>query len=423
MPPLAMWAGIECTVNRVGDRYFDQVSRSGHHDRESDVDLLAGLGVRTLRYPVLWERTAPDELAGPDWAWADRRLARLRELGVDVIAGLVHHGSGPRSTSLLDREFPLKLSRYAARVAARYPWLTSFTPVNEPLTTARFSGLYGLWYPHGRDDAVFARCLITQCKAIAMSMQAIRRVTPNARLVTTEDLSATHAAPRLRYQAEFENERRWLSLDLLCGRVTRRHALWGWLVGAGIAASELDWFLDQPTPPDVVGCNYYVTSERYLDDRIELWPTHEHGGNGRDRYADVAAVRACETVGPSALLAACYRRFGIPVAITEAHLGCTREDQLRWLTWIHDQVCAARRGGVPVVALTVWAAFGSYDWSSLVTRDEGSYEPGMFDVRGASPRPTALAAWVREIAAGRRPHHPVLAGRGWWERVERKVSA
>ena len=26
----------------------------------------------------------------------------------------------------------------------RYPWIDAYTPVNEPLTTARFSGLYGI---------------------------------------------------------------------------------------------------------------------------------------------------------------------------------------------------------------------------------------------------------------------------------------
>ena len=25
-PPLEMWGGVECTVNRVGDRWFDQLA-------------------------------------------------------------------------------------------------------------------------------------------------------------------------------------------------------------------------------------------------------------------------------------------------------------------------------------------------------------------------------------------------------------
>src|SRR3954467_4088079 len=111
--PLEIWGGIECTVNRVGDDYFHQLERCGHHDRISDLDLIAELGVRTLRYPLLWERTAPGDIKDADWSWADARLARLRELGINPVAGLLHHGSGPAHTSLVDREFPQKLAAYA----------------------------------------------------------------------------------------------------------------------------------------------------------------------------------------------------------------------------------------------------------------------------------------------------------------------
>ena len=104
--PLALWAGVECTFNRVGDVYFDQCRFSGHDDRPEDLDLLADLGIKTLRYPVLWERHAPHALDACDFSWADDRLARLRARGVRPIAGLVHHGSGPRYTSLDDPAFP-----------------------------------------------------------------------------------------------------------------------------------------------------------------------------------------------------------------------------------------------------------------------------------------------------------------------------
>jgi dTDP-4-dehydrorhamnose reductase len=411
-----MWAGIECTVNRVGDRYFDQLARSGHDEREDDLDRIASLGVTSVRYPVLWERTAPAAPADANWSWADARLARLRTLGVSPIIGLVHHGSGPPDTSLVDEGFPDRLASYAGAVAARYPWVTRFTPVNEPLTTARFSGLYGHWYPHGRDDLTFARCLIVQCKATALAMQAIRAVTADAQLVFTEDLGFTHSVPRLRYQAEFENLRRWLSLDLVSGRVDRHHPLRGWLRHLGVHDAALDWFVAHPCPPDVIGCNYYVTSERYLDDDLASWPPSSHGGNARERYADVEAVRACGLAGIERLLHEVHRRFGAPIAITEAHLGCSREQQLRWLLEIHTAAGRARAAGVPVQAVTAWAVFGSFNWHCLVTRDEAVYEPGVFDLRGPAPRPTALAQLVRDLAAGRRPEHPALAGPGWWDR-------
>src|SRR5205085_1380981 len=166
-----------------------------------------------LRYPVLWERE-------PQWEWADERLGRLRELGVRPLVGLVHHGSGPRHTSLLDPAFPEKLAAYARRVAERYPWVEDWTPVNEPLTTARFSCLYGFWYPHRRDALSFARALLNQVRAVVLAMRAIREVVPGARLVQTDDLGKTHATPPLAYQAEHENGRRFATWDLLCGRRT-----------------------------------------------------------------------------------------------------------------------------------------------------------------------------------------------------------
>jgi len=410
-----VWAGIECTVNRVGDRTFDQLARSGHDRRDGDLGLIASLGVTTVRYPVLWERTAPDALAAADWRWSDARLVELRKLGIQVIAGLVHHGSGPAHTSLVDPEFPHQLARYAGAVAARYPWLEAYTPVNEPLTTARFAGLYGHWYPHGCEDRVFMRCLLTQCKATVLAMRAIREVTPRARLVFTEDLGLTRSTPMLRYQAEFENVRRWLSFDLVCGRVDSRHPLRDWLVSAGATEYELDGFAANPCPPDLIGCNYYVTSERYLDHQLASWPPESHGGNHHHRYADVAAVQACGLVGIERLLHDVYDRFALPIAITEVHLGCTREQQLRWLVDVHAGATRARAEGVDVRAVTAWSLFGSYNWNSLVTRDDGTYEPGVFDVRGPAPRPTALAQLVRELAAGRQPTHPALRGPGWWD--------
>ena len=47
-PPLELWAGVECTLNRVGDHYFDQLALSGHESRLTDLDLFAALGVLAL---------------------------------------------------------------------------------------------------------------------------------------------------------------------------------------------------------------------------------------------------------------------------------------------------------------------------------------------------------------------------------------
>jgi dTDP-4-dehydrorhamnose reductase len=417
MARVELWAGPECTFNRVGGRFHDQIARSGFAERLDDLDRLASLGITRMRFPLVWERTEPSE-GHFDWGWADPRIARLKELGVAPIAGLLHHGSGPRWTDLLDPAFAQRLARYARKVAERYPHIDAWTPVNEPLTTARFSGLYGIWYPHKADDTSFVRALLNQVRGTVLAMRAIREVNPRALLVQTEDLGFTSSAACLKYQADFENLRRWLAFDLLAGRVTRSHGLWRYLRRFGASEDELRALQDEPCPADIVGINSYVTSERYLDDRTELYPPQLVGGNGQDLYADIETVRVSgEFIGGfEARLREACERYGRPTAMTEVHIGCSREEQLRWLhqAWVAAE--KLRGEGHDVCAVTCWAAFGSYDWNSLVTRPEGHYEPGLWDVRSTPPRPTAIVKLARQLAGGKAPDHPALDAPGWWWR-------
>jgi dTDP-4-dehydrorhamnose reductase len=419
--PLELWGGLECTVNRVRDDYFSQLDKNGHAGRADDIARFAALGIRAIRYPVLWERTAPEGLASADWSWPDERLAALKGAGITPIAGLVHHGSGPRHTSLVDPSFPEQLAEYAGAVAARYPWLEYYTPVNEPCTTARFAGLYGLWYPHGRDDRTFVQALLVQCRAVVLSMRAIRLVNPNARLVQTDDLGKTYSTPEMAHVADFYNERRWLAWDLLCGTVGPGHKLWSYLTATGIDEAEFLWFRDNRCPPDVIGVNYYVTSERWLDHRAERYPEHHRGITDGVACADIEAARvlATPTPGIAPLLSETWDRYRLPLAITEAHIDSNREDQLRWLLEVWEAAQQSRQNGVDIRAVTVWALLGSFDWNSLVTQCRGYYEPGPFDVRSPQPRPTALALMMAELATGGPLSHPVLRGQGWWRRPGR----
>jgi dTDP-4-dehydrorhamnose reductase len=424
-PPLELWGGVECTVNRVGQQFLRQLDCNGHRRRLSDLERFADLGLRTLRFPILWEELAPDSLESIAWSAVDAQLQKLRELGIKPIAGLVHHGSGPRYTSLLDPQFPEKLALFAGEVARRYPWIDAFTPVNEPLTTARFSGLYGHWYPHGRDGSTFARTLLNQCRGVVESMRAIREVTPPAALVQTEDLGKTFSSAHLRYQADFENERRWLTWDLLCGHVQPGHPMWEHLVWLGIPDRDLAFFQEHPCPPQIVGVNHYITSERFLDDDLRDYSPESFGGNGRDRYADVPAVRARAEglFGPERLLREVWHRYHLPVAVTEAHLDCTREEQLRWLMEVWCAAQNLHREGLDVRAVTAWSLLGAFDWNSLLTRQDGYYESGAFDLRSDSPRPTAVATMLEQLARDGVFEHPTLALPGWWHRPIRLAGA
>jgi dTDP-4-dehydrorhamnose reductase len=419
-----VWGGIECTHNRVSDRWFDQLDQTGHTERIDDLDRVAALGITTLRYPVLWERVVSDgDLRHADWSWTDARLARLRDLGVRPIVGLLHHGNGPAGTDLLDPGFPSAFAAFAHAVALRYPDVDTYMPINEPLTTARFCGLYGFWYPHRRDLRAFARILMHQIQATKLAIEQIRRVRPGATFVQNEDLGTTHSTPLLAYEAAFQNHRRWLTFDLLCGRVDDEHPLRPMLEESGIGAGELDALVASPMTPDVIGIDHYVTSERYLDESLDRYPDGYHSGNGIHRYADVEAVRSRvhELDGVQRLLARAWGRYRLPIAVTEAHLASTRDEQIRWLVEMWDAAGSLKRTGVDVRAITVWSLFGAYGWNTLVTTEGGTYENGAFDVSGNEPRRTAVASAIESLARSGDYRHPVLATSGWWRRADRIV--
>lgn len=418
---LELWGGIECTHNRVGENYFSQIQWNGHVNRLDDLDRFAALGIKALRYPVLWEMLAPERGGLIDWSFPDERLPRLRELGVRPIAALVHHGSGPRYASIETPRFAEGLAEFAETVAQRYPWLDAYTPVNEPLTTARFCGLYGLWFPHGRDDRTFARIVVNECRATVLAMAAVRRVNPKAQLIQTDDLGHIHSTPHLAYEAEYQNHRRWLCWDLLCGVVGPDHALWHYLLRSGLTEREIFWFQDHACPPDIIGINHYPTSDRFLDENVERYRGILPATNGRDVYVDVEAVRVRDSLpgGFYERLLEAWYRYHLPLAITESHLGCTREEQIRWFVESWKAAERAQGDGADVRAVTAWSLLGAFNWNTLVTRDANYYEPGVFDVRGGEPRPTAIASLLSALGAGEEPDHPALEHPGWWNRPER----
>lgn len=410
MGALEIWASPEPTAARIAARVRrDQLVETGHGARLGDVELLADLGVSHVRYPVLWEKTAPGDPGDADFTWAAARLERLRARGVSPIVTLLHHGSGPDDTSLVAADFPARFAAYARAAAERFPWVERWTPINEPLTTARFSTLYGHWYPNTvRNHAAFGLAIVNQARAIALAMGAIRGVNPAARLLLTEDLQGFHADPAHAAYGDHQRERSFLSVELLMGRILAGHPMHAYLTRAcAVPAADLAWFAEHRTPPDLMGWNYYPHSERSLLDR------------GGPLCADVAAVYARrQGISPRPLLRAAYRRLGLPMAISEVHLDGDAGERCRWLAerWRDARVLADE--GIPVMAVGAWAAFGMVDWRSLLRLREGWREDGVFTFSAAheTPRRTAVADLVEGLARGEEPpaYEP-----GWWETEER----
>ncbi|BDE07369.1 hypothetical protein WPS_26450 [Vulcanimicrobium alpinum] len=409
-----VWASPEPTVARVdANRIVDQLALTGHDRRDGDVALLASLRIDASRTPVLWERAAPVDPAEIDLRWAERRLSLLRDAGIEPIVTLLHHGSGPRYTDLLDPAFPALFADYAEAVARAFPWVRRWTPINEPLTTARFATLYGVWFPNLADDHAFGRSMVHQTLAQQEAMARIRAIVPGAEFVLTEDLQRfTAGDDGVRDYVAFLRERMFLSAELVAGRVGAAHPLSGFLLDrGGVLAAELAALESRATAPDLVAFNHYPHSERYVF-------TAPDGSIG-----DVPAVYVAGEEAPRAapLLWAAAERLRLPLALGEVHVHAPAPERVRWLAQHVDDVRALRDAGVDVRAVGAWAAFGMTDWHSLLRDDAGVAEDGVFTFAGprGEPRPTAVADAIAELVRTGRITAPRRAG--WWERDDRAI--
>jgi dTDP-4-dehydrorhamnose reductase len=409
---LEVWASPEPTVARIdADTVRDQCAETGWSGRPDDVDRIAELGVGGCRFPVLWEHVAPRDPHVRDFRAQRTGIERLRARGVDPIVTLLHHGSGPRYTDLLDPAFPELFAGFAAAATRELPDVLRWTPINEPLTTARFSTLYGVWYPNRRDDAAFGRALVHQVLATLYAMQRIRARCPAAQLVVTEDLQRfTAADPGVCGYVDFLRERAFVSLELLAGRVVPGHALYGFLIErCAVSAHELATIAANAAAPDLVAFNHYPHSERYVY-------TAADGTIG-----DVPAVYVPgePALNAEPLLRAAARRLQLPVALGEVHIDAPGAERVRWLAQHAGAVESLRADGIDVRAIGVWAAFGMVDWHSLLRARAQAVEDGIYTFAGPRgvPRRTPLTVAVAALARGERIDDRGV--RGWWERETR----
>ena len=409
--PLELWASPEPTFARIdATTVRDQSAETGLDVRTGDAERIAALGVTASRVPVLWERVSPADPHERDYREPERRLDALRAAGIEPIVTLLHHGSGPPFTDLLDPAFPLWFAEYAEATARAFPWVRRWTPINEPLTTARFATLYGVWYPNMRDDRGFGRALVNQTLAQQAAMRRIRRVIPEAEFVLTEDLQRYAAGDAgVEEYAAFLRERVYLSVELVAGRVSNEHPLAAFLSErCGVNALELAMMQRDAAVPDLVAFNHYPHSERYLFTR---------DGEAADLPAVYVSGQPAPAIGP--LLRAAAQRLQLPLAIGEVHVHASAPERVRWLAQHARDVHALRADGVDVRALGAWAAFGMIDWHSLLRARTRVAEDGIYTFAGpnGTPQPTAVADALRELAAG----GDISDGgvQGWWERPDR----
>jgi beta-glucosidase len=386
-----IWAGgIEDTFVpqiRPGHRALDEYELIGHYEHwREDIALARDVGVQALRWGVPWYRVQP-EPDRFDWGWTDQVLHYMvEELGITPIIDLVHYGC----PFWLKREFanpdyPRAVADYAAAFAGRYKDIVRwYTPLNEPIVNALMCGKRGLWPPYLRGDSGYIRIMLQLVKGILNTVEAIKQIDPNAIMVHVEAAGLSRAARHdLESLAVEENRRGYLCYDLLTGRVTSDHPLFIWLVLNDASPDELVSISQRQIKLDVIGMNFYPqwsSQELHIDKKGKLAYRHVQA----DAYIEKGGE------GFAKLIEDYYRRYEVPIIITETSAHRSQEVRSRWLEASVAAVKSLRGRGVPVLGYTWFPLFTMIDWRYRFGRgplEKYRIELGLYVLDGQEGRP------------------------------------
>ncbi len=368
--------GIECSYPTIDARRWrrDQMDATGHYRRwTQDLDLVAELGLSHLRYGPPLHLTYPAR-GRFDWAATDGPMQAMARMGLTPIVDLCHFGLPDWLSDFQNAEVPEALSAYAAAFAERYPEVRFFTPVNEMYVCARLSALDGLWNEQLRDERAFTRASAHTAKATVLMMQAILQRRPDAVFVTSESSEFNQACcpdPEVVRIADFENERRFVPLDLAYAHPISE-SMRGHLLGHGLAADDYDWFMRQDVPRRaILGVDYYDWNEKLIDTE------------GRPQALG-------ELFGWYVIASQYHDRYRRPLMHTETnHMDAREAPRWLWRQW--HNVRLIQKAGVPVVGFTWYSLTDQVDWDNALTEALGNVNPvGLFDL-SRDPRPAAEA--------------------------------
>jgi beta-glucosidase len=174
-----------------------------HYNRlESDLDLIAGLGVGAYRFSISWPRIQPmgyGKVAGSGIDFYDRLVDGLLARDIEPFATLYHWDLPAElqreHNGWADRNTAYRFADYAALVAERLgDRVRSFATHNEPWVTATLGHELGHFAPGVRDRAVAMQvshhCLLSH----GLAMKAMRSARSNLDVGIVLNLSPVYSA-------------------------------------------------------------------------------------------------------------------------------------------------------------------------------------------------------------------------------------
>jgi beta-glucosidase/6-phospho-beta-glucosidase/beta-galactosidase len=384
--------GIECSAPTIdGGRWrIDQLEETGHYKNwRRDLELTREMGLKFLRYgpPIHLVYQGEDKY---DWDFLDKVFAAMRELEIEPIVDLCHFGVPDWLENFQNPVLPEALARYAKAFAERFPWVRFYTPVNEMYVTSRMSALDGHWNEQLSSDRAYVTATRNVTRASALIMTEILQVRSDAIFINSE-ASDFHQPccpdPDIQHMADFENQRRFIALDLLYAYPVRAD-IYSYLLDNGMPREEYEWFMSQKVGKRaILGIDYYEWNEKLInsDGNIE--------GLG-------------ELFGWYVITMQYFNRYRRLIMHTETN-SPDAEEAPAWLWRQWHNVQLIRKDGVPVVGFTWYSLLDQIDWNIGLRKPLGNVFPvGLFDLN-RDPRPVAQA-YKHLISMYR--NEPLLAG-------------
>ena len=350
---------------------IDSMEKSGHYQRwKEDFNLVKDMGLEFLRYgpPYYKVHLGPNRY---DWAFTDETFNYLKEVNITPIVDLCHFGVPDWIGDFQNPDWPVHFAEYARAFAKRFPYLQFYTPVNEIFIAATFSAQYGWWNERLASDKAFVAALKNLCKANVLAMQAILEVQPQAIFIQSESSEYFHAChPACIPQAEFLNEKRFLSLDLTYGYPVSV-IMYKYLLENGMTEEEYNWFRDNNIKAKcIMGNDYYWTNEHLV-------------------HKDGTTSASGEIFGYYVITHQYFSRYRLPIMHTETNM--KEPDAVSWLQKQWANVYRLRQDGVPIMGFTWYSLTDQVDWDTALREDAGRVNQlGLYDL-DRKIRPVGIA--------------------------------
>ncbi len=374
MRTIMLATGIECSypTTNNGAHRVDELELTRHYQCwQEDLYLTQQLGIHYLRYGIPYHKVNPAREVY-DWSFIDAVMYKMRELNIEPIIDLCHFGMPDwLGNSFQNPEFPYAFMDYACTFARRYPWVRFYTPINEIFVCAKFSALFGWWNEQLASDDAFIKAICHMAKGSLLAQNEILKFQQEAIFVQSESTEFTHSIGKnANARAEWENQIRFLGLDLLYGNQVRAD-VYAWLLQHGVNRDDYTWFMNQYHYDCVVGTDYYVTNERILDDEGRVF----HVG---------------EVFGWYLLTMDYYERYHKPLMHTETNIR-EEENAVAWLWKQWQNILRMRAKGIPVMGFTWYSLVDQVDWDTALREANGRvHSVGLYDMN-RQPRPVGLA--------------------------------